>query len=320
MTEIKLQDLKQGSIRDGFGEGLREAAASNPNVVGVCADLTESVRMNIFAEAFPDRYVEVGVAEQSLVGVAAGLALAGKIPVAASYAVFSPGRSWDQLRVSVCYSNLNVKLIGGHAGLSAGPDGGSHQALEDIAMTRVLPNLVVVAPCDQEEARKATHAIINHPGPAYLRSCRDKSANLTTSETPFVLGKANLLQSGSDITLIACGKMVYQALVAAQELQKAGLSVRVLNMHTIKPIDVSAIVAASQETGVIVTAEEHQMAGGLGSAVAEILSTQAPAVLEMVAVNDTFGESGSADELLAKYHLLSSDIVAAAHRGLARKH
>jgi len=319
MNQQTLSDVKLGSIRDGFGQGLKEAAESNPLIIGLCADLTESVRMNVFAAAFPERYIEVGVAEQNLIGVAAGFALAGKIPVAASYAVFSPGRSWDQLRVSVCYSNLNVKIIGGHAGLSDGPDGGSHQALEDIAITRVLPNLIVVVPCDQEEARKATHALIQHQGPAYLRSCRDKSPVITEAQTPFTLGKANLIQDGRDVTLIACGKLVYQALLAAKELATADISCRVINMHTIKPLDREIIQQASSETGAIVTAEEHQMAGGLGSAVAETLSLSAPCPLEMVAVNDTFGESGVTDELMVKYHLTSVDIVAAAHRAIARK-
>lgn len=309
----------QGSIREGFGLGLKKAAEANEAVVGLCADLTESIRMNIFAEAFPDRFIQVGVAEQNLVGVAAGLALAGKVAVAGSYAVFSPGRSWDQLRVSVCYSNLNVKIIGGHAGLTVGPDGATHQALEDIAITRVLPNITVVVPCDQLEAEKATQAIIAHSGPVYLRSSRDKSLNLTTPETPFEIGKALTLREGTELTIVACGIMVGLALQAADQLQEQGIAARVLNLHTIKPIDTAALIAAAQATGAVVTAEEHQIAGGMGSAVAEVLSQNAPVPIEMVGMQDTFGESGPAAELLLKYHLSTNHIVEAAHKVLSRK-
>lgn len=309
----------QGSIREGFGLGLKKAAEANEAVVGLCADLTESIRMNIFAEAFPDRFIQVGVAEQNLVGVAAGLALAGKVAVAGSYAVFSPGRSWDQLRVSVCYSNLNVKIIGGHAGLTVGPDGATHQALEDIAITRVLPNITVVVPCDQLEAEKATQAIIAHSGPVYLRSSRDKSLNLTTPETPFEIGKALTLREGTELTIVACGIMVGLALQAADQLQEQGIAARVLNLHTIKPIDTAALIAAAQATGAVVTAEEHQIAGGMGSAVAEVLSQNAPVPIEMVGMQDTFGESGPAAELLAKYHLSTNYIVEASQKVLSRK-
>lgn len=305
--------------RDGFGEGLVQAAEQNLQVVGLCADLTESVRMLPFAEKFPERFIQVGVAEQNLVGVAAGLALAGKIPFAASYAVFSPGRSWDQLRVSVCYSNLNVKIIGGHAGLSVGPDGATHQAMEDIAMTRVLPNLLVVVPCDAEEARKATLAIAKHIGPAYLRLGREKVRNLTTPQTPFELGRAEVFHQGRDATIIACGLMVQEALQAALELEKEALSIRVINIHTIKPLDQAAIIAAAQETGAIVTAEEHQVHGGLGGAVAEVVTARYPVPMEIVGMPDQFGESGSASELLKKYRLTASDIKAAVHRVMLRK-
>lgn len=297
------------STRDGFGEGLVQAAEQNPQVVGLCADLTESIRMNLFSEAFPDRFIQVGVAEQNLVGVAAGLAIAGKVPFAGSYAVFSPGRSWDQLRVSVCYSNLNVKLVGGHGGITVGPDGATHQALEDIAITRVLPNLTVVVPCDKEEARKATLAIAGHRGPCYLRLGRDKVEEVTTSQTPFELGKAITMREGTDATIIACGLMVQEALKAAEELAAKGKNVRVLNMHTIKPLDEKAILKAATETGLIITAEEHQIIGGLGSAVAEVVAEHHPVPVLRVGMKDSFGESGSGKELLEKYGLDSRAII-----------
>jgi len=309
-----MSDDKLSATRDGFGQGLVQAAEENLQVVGLCADLTESIRMNLFATAFPTRFIQVGVAEQNLVGVAAGLSLGGKIPFAGSYAVFSPGRSWDQLRVSVCYSNLNVKIIGGHAGLTVGPDGATHQALEDIAITRVLPNLAVVVPCDKEEARLATLAIARHIGPCYLRLGREKVLEITTPDSEFTLGKAKILRSGTDATIIACGIMVQAALTAAEHLASHGLDVRVINMHTIKPLDVAAIIQAAQETGLIVTAEEHQIAGGLGSAVTEVVSEFFPVPVIRVGMNDSFGESGSAAELLEKYHLNSGRIIDAVQK------
>jgi len=305
--------------RDGFGQGLLEAAAKNSQVVGLCADVTESVRMLPFAQQFPARFIEVGVAEQNLVGVAAGLALAGKIPFAASYAVFSPGRSWDQLRVSVCYSNLNVKIIGGHTGLNVGPDGATHQALEDIALTRVLPNLTIVVPCDAEEARKATLAMAEHTGPCYLRLGREKVQDLTTAETPFKLAQALTFRQGSDCTIIACGLMVQEALKAATELETEGLSIRVINLHTIKPLDTQTVLQAARETGAIVTAEEHQQAGGMGSAVAEVVSAEYPVPIKIVGVSDTFGESGTAPQLLEKYGLTATAIKEAVKVVLEKK-
>jgi len=303
-----MSTVTSSSTRDGFGLGLVAAAEKNSQVVGLCADLTESIRMNAFAQKFPERFIQVGVAEQNLVGVAAGLALGGKIPFAGSYAVFSPGRSWDQLRVSVCYSNLNVKIVGGHAGLSVGPDGATHQALEDIAITRVLPNLTVVVPCDKEEARRATLALAEQVGPCYLRLGRDKVSEITTAATPFMLGKANTLRSGSDATIIACGLMVQEALKAADQLAQEGVRVRVINMHTIKPLDVETVIAAAKETKYIVTAEEHQIAGGLGSAVAEVVAEHSPVPVIRVGVQDSFGESGTTSELLTKYGLTSAHI------------
>lgn len=320
---MKLHDFLNNptftATRDGFGQGMVEVGEANPQVVGLSADVTESVRMLPFAQAFPQRFFDVGVAEQNLIGVAAGLALAGKIPFASSYAVFSPGRSWDQLRVSVCYSNLNVKVIGNFGGVSVGPDGATHQALEDIAMTRVLPNLTVVVPCDAEEARKAAHALAEHTGPCYLRLGREKVPNLTTLETPFEIGKALTVKDGNDCTVVACGLMVQVTLEAARDLEKQGISVRVINLHTIKPIDRETLLKAARETGAIVTAEEHQQAGGMGSAVAEVISTEHPVPMTIIGIQDTFGESGKAAELLHKYGLTSEAIKLAVTGIMKRK-
>jgi len=301
---------ERGSIRDGFGKALAELGATNEQIVAVSADLTESTRLNYFQEAFPKRFVQVGVAEQNLIGVSAGLALAGKIPFAASFAVFSPGRSWDQVRVSVCYSNLNVKIIGGHAGLTVGPDGATHQALEDIAITRVLPNITVIVPCDENQTAAATKAIAKHVGPCYLRLSRAKPVKITTLDTPFEIGKAQLLKEGSDITFVATGIMVEHALLAAQELQaKHNVSVEVINMHTIKPLDTQALLTTAKKTGTVITIEEHQKIGGLGSSVAEFLSQEYPVPMQIIGIQDTFGESGDADDLMEKYGLTVQEIV-----------
>lgn len=299
-----------GTTRDGFGLGLKAAAAHDDRIVALCADLTESMRLEWFRDAFPQRFIEVGVAEQNLVGLAAGLALQGKIPFAASYAVFSPGNSWGVIRTSVCYSNLNVKIVGGHAGLTTGPDGATHQALEDIAIMQVLPNMTVVVPADQEEAQKATRAVALHQGPCYLRVGKFPVPTVTTS-TLFEIGKAVQLRDGIDATIIACGTMVATALTAAQRLHESGLTVRVLNMHTIKPIDVAAILAAAQQTKAIVSIEEHQVTGGLGSAIAQTLATHQEHVpFAILGVADTFGQSGKPEELLTKYGLTSEHLVA----------
>jgi len=306
MNQTKLK--KTASTRDGFGQGLLEVARTNSNVVALCADLTESLRMTEFARYYPDRFIQVGVAEQNLIGAAAGLALGGKIPFAASFAVFSPGRSWGQIRVSVAYSNLNVKIVGGHAGLTTGADGATHQALEDIALMRVLPNIKVVVPCDAEQTRQAVHALADDIGPAYLRISRPKTPTLTRSDN-FILGKAQILRQGVDATIIACGELVSQAVQAANLLAEAGKSIRVINMHTIKPLDKDVILQAAVETGIILTAEDHQMIGGLGSAVAEVLAQanltqlKQPIKFKIIGVEDCFGESGQAEELLKKYQL-----------------
>lgn len=298
------------TTRDGFGQGLLEAGRNDSRIVGLCADLTESTRMNLFAEQFPNRFIEVGVAEQNLAGVAAGFALAGKIPFAASYACFSPANSWGVIRTSICYSNLNVKIVGGHAGLSTGEDGATHQSLEDIATMRVLPNMTVIVPADGEEARKATLAAARYNGPVYLRTSKFAAGNVTYEHTPFEIGKALFLRSGSDITLIACGVMVARALQAAVELEKQGISAGVINMHTIKPLDLGALKYALQRTPLLMTIEDHQQAGGLGSAVAEAISQlHIPSLLKILGVEDSFGESGRGDQVLDYYGLSVKNIV-----------
>lgn len=301
------------ATREGFGVGLAEVGQNNPDVFALCADLTDSLKMTSFKEKFPDRFVQVGVAEQNLIGVAAGLSLAGKIPFAGSFSVFSPARSWDQIRVSVAYGNLNVKIIGSHAGLVTGQDGASHQALEDIAIMRVLPNMKVIEPCDAEQARQAVHALAADQGPAYLRLVRMAAPTVSTNHQ-FKIGKAQVLQAGEDVTIIACGTMIHEALLAAQQLKDKNISVRVINMHTIKPIDKDAIIKAAQETQVIITAEDHQINGGLGSAVAEVLLPEIGSKVTnhvkfgMVGVEDSFGESGDPEKLKEKYGLTAEKI------------
>ncbi len=295
-------DLAQKSTREGYGVGVVEAGTLNKDVVVLTADLGESTHSASFGHKFPDRYIDVGVAEQNLAGVSAGLALSGKIPFMASYAVFSPGRNWDQIRVSICYSNANVKIVSSHTGLSAGPDGATHQALEDIALMRVLPNMTVVYPSDFEEARKATLALATLKGPAYLRLARTASPTYTTSETPFELGKANILHEGKDITVITAGPITYTVLQIAQQLEPK-ISVEVINMHTIKPLDEMAIIKSARKTQRVLVVEEHQVAGGLGGAVCELLSEKYPTKIKRLGVQDTFGESGSYLDLLDKYGL-----------------
>lgn len=304
--------METRSVRDAFGKALVELGKKNKDVVALSADLAGSVRTNWFAEEFPERHFEVGIAEQNMMGIASGLAACGKIPFVASFAAFNPGRNWDQLRVSVCYSNMNVKVIGGHAGISIGEDGATHQALEDIAITRVLPNMTVIVPSDYNEMYDATIAAAKHPGPVYIRSGRPKVEDLP--ESKFEIGKANILKKGKDITIIACGLMVQESLKAAELLEKKGISASVINMHTIKPIDKKAIINAAKETKAIITAEEHQVNGGLGSAVAEVLSENYPTKLKIIGIKDTFGESGSPDELLTKYGLTKEHIVKEAEK------
>ena len=303
----KKNNLK--STRDGFGEALLSLAKKNKNIVVVSADLAESTRVAEFAKKYPERFIEVGVAEQNMMGVAAGLTLSGKTAIAASFAAFSPGRNWDQLRVSVCYSKANVKIIGSHTGLGAGEDGASHQALEDIAITRCLPNLVVIAPADYNEAKKALAATIEHQGPVYLRLTRQNSPIFTTEKSPFKIGQANVLRKGQDITLIACGPIVYEALEVAKKLANENISVEVINCHTIKPLDKKTILASAKKTKKVLTLEDHQVHGGLGSAVAEVLAENFPVPMKIMGVKDTFGESGSPAELYKKYGLSQEHII-----------
>ncbi len=299
--------METKSVRDAFGKALLELGEKNKEVVALAADLGGSVRTNWFAEKFPERHFEVGISEQNMMGVASGLAACGKIPFAGSFAVFNPGRNLDQLRTSVCYSNMNVKIIGAHAGITVGEDGATHQALEDIAITRTLPNMTVIVPSDYNEMYKATLAAAGHKGPVYIRSGRPKIDVLP--ETDFKIGKANILRKGDDLAIIACGIMVGEALKAAETLDSRGISARVINMHTIKPIDKDAVIAAAKETKMILTAEEHQVNGGLGSAVAEVLAQDYPAKMKIIGVKDTFGESGKPRELMEKYGLTAENIV-----------
>ncbi len=306
-----LGNVEKIPSRDGYGKGLVELGEKNKDVVVLTADLTESTRCQWFKEKYPERFIEVGVAEQNMMGIAAGLALAGKVPFVSSYAVFSPGRNWDQLRVSVCYTKANVKIGGMHAGISVGPDGATHQALEDIAITRVLPNLKVVVPCDWMQGKKATIATGETKGPCYVRFGREKVPVITTKETPFEIGKADIYVDGTDVAIIACGAMVYEALVAASELEKRRISAMVINCHTIKPIDVSTIANAAKKCGAVVTIEEHQVNGGMGSAVAEVITGNYPVPIKRVGMPDVFGESGSPEELLKKYGMNSSQVIKA---------
>lgn len=298
--------------RNGFGEGLVEAGRSNPAVMAICADLTESVRMEAFMKEFPERFVEAGVSEQNMLGMAAGLSFTGKIPFVASYAVFNPGRNWDQLRVSIAYSRANVKVIGAHAGISVGPDGATHQALEDVAITRVLPEMTVVVPTDIHEAKKAVAALIEYEGPVYMRFGRDKVPTVTTPDTPFKLGKANLFREGTDVTICANGPLVYEALKAAVVLAKHGIEAEVWAVPTVKPLDETAILRSARKTGAVVTAEEAQASGGLGGAIAELLSAEYPVPVHRIGVDDRFGESGKPDELMDAYGLRAVNIVEAA--------
>ena len=305
-------DVEQVPIRKGFGEGLLAAGEANKNVVALCADLTESTMMHLFSKKFPERFVEIGVAEQNLASVASGMAAMGKIPFISSYAMFSPGRNWEQIRTTIAYNDCAVIIAGSHAGISVGPDGGTHQAIEDIAITRVMPNIMVISPCDAIEAKKATLALAKAGKPAYLRLAREKTGIITTTETPFELGRANLVYSPDGIAhvgIIATGALVRHAMLAAQSFEKKGVRVKVLNIHTIKPLDIDAVVALAKEThGKIITVEEHQKAGGLGGAVAETLSEHFPSKIIRIGVDDVFGQSGTPEQLIKYYHLDVDDI------------
>jgi transketolase len=312
VSNIGAADIKQEPIRAGFGRGLLAAGQQNPQVVGLCADLTESTRMIEFAKAFPDRFVDVGVAEQNLVTVASGMAAMGKIPFASSYAAFAPGRCWEQIRTTICLNNQPVKIVGSHAGISVGPDGATHQMLEDIALMRALPNMVVVAPGDSIEAEKATLALAGNGKPSYLRLAREKTPVFTTPDTPFELGKAYVLREGADIAIMATGSMTYQALVAADQLAQHGLSAEVVHVPTIKPLDTSTILQSAHKCGRVVTVEEAQAAAGFGSAIAELLSENLPMPVKRLGMQDRFGESGKPEELLDHFGLSAPHIAIAA--------
>lgn len=311
--------IKQIPTRHGYGDGLVAAAEKDESVVVLCCDLAESTRSHLLREKFPDRFIEVGIAEQNMAGLAAGMALSGKVPFIASYAMFNPGRNWDQIRNGVCYNNVNVKIVGAHAGVSVGPDGATHQAIEDIALTRVIPNLIVVAPCDYEEAKKATLEIAKIVGPCYIRLGREATPIMTTSATPFKIGRAEIFREGKDVTIVACGPLVYQALLAARELERQKISARVINNHTVKPLDAVTLLKAAKETGAFVTAEEHQKNGGMGGAVCELLAENYPIPVERVGVNDRFGESGPPEVLLEKFGLTAPSIIKAVKKVLKRK-
>ena len=312
-----MEDKK--ATRDGYGTGVVKAGETDERIVVLCADLTESTRSEAFAKQFPERFIQLGVAEQNMATVASGLAQIGKIPFIASYAAFSPGRNNEQIRTTICINNMPVKIMGCHAGISVGPDGATHQALEDIALMRVLPRMTVIVPCDAIEAEKATLASVAIDGPVYIRLGREKSAVFTTSETSFQVGKAEILRQGTDVVIVGCGILLHHALKAAEELAKEQINAMVINSHTVKPLDEQTIIAAAKTCGAIVSVEEHQIAGGLGSAIAECLAKNYPVPQEFIGVQNRFGESGKASELIEHFGLGVTAIAAAAKRAIARK-
>lgn len=318
--EILAEHVGLIPTRNGYGDALVELGKEDDRIVVLTADLAESTRAHLFQKQFPERFVECGVAEQNMMGVAAGLALSGKIPFVSSYAVFVPGRCWDQLRVSVCYSNANVKIAGAHAGISVGPDGATHQALEDIAITRVLPGLTVLVPCDYEETKKATIASAKMEGPVYIRFAREKTPVMTTSKTPFVIGKTQVIRSGDAITIAACGPLLHRALRAAEELGRNGIEAEVLNCHTLKPFDEQTLLKSVRKTGCCVTVEEHQITGGLFGAVSETIVKTHPVPVIPVGMPNVFGESGEPEELLEKYGMTVNAILSASKKALKQKY
>ncbi|MDV3308380.1 MAG: transketolase family protein [Cyclobacteriaceae bacterium] len=315
----KFTYTEKKDTRSGFGAGLLEAGRKNPNVVGLCADLLGSMKMGDFKKEFPDRFFQVGIAEANMMGLAAGMATVGKIPYTGTFANFSTGRVYDQIRQSIAYSNKNVKICASHAGLTLGEDGATHQILEDIGMMKMMPGMTVIVPCDYNQTKAATIALADHVGPAYLRFGRPSWPIFTEADKPFTIGKADTLLSGTDVSIFACGHMVWIAIEAEAALAEMGISVELINVHTIKPLDVEAILASIQKTGCAVTCEEHQMNGGLGDSVAQVLGRFHPSPLEMVAVNDSFGESGKPLELLEKYGLNTKAIISAVQRAISRK-
>lgn len=319
LVENLFSKPEMAATRDGYGKGLVEAGEKDERVVVLCADLTESTRSQWFAEKFPERFVELGVAEQNMAVVASGMANYGKIPFISSYAAFSPGRNNEQVRTNICINNVPVKIGGAHAGISVGPDGATHQALEDIALMRVLPRMVLLVPCDAVEAQKATVAAAFNGSPTYIRFGREKSPVFTTKETPFAIGRAEIFREGKDVSIIGCGMLLYNALLAAEELSKEGIDCEVINSHTVKPLDEKTIIEAAKRTGAVVSVEEHQINGGLGSAIAECLAKNFPVPQEFIGVKDRFGESGEPNELIEHFGMGVNSIKEAVKKVLARK-
>ncbi|OGX87062.1 transketolase family protein [Hymenobacter glacialis] len=305
--------------RSGFGAGLHELGKTNPNVVALCADLTGSLKMDAFKKDFPERFFQVGIAEANMMGVAAGLTIGGKIPFTGTFANFSTGRVYDQIRQSIAYSDKNVKICASHAGLTLGEDGATHQILEDLGMMKMLPGMTVINPCDYNQTKAATIAIADHEGPVYLRFGRPVVPNFTPADQQFVIGEAVLLNEGTDVSIFATGHLVWKAVLAGKLLAEKGINAEIINIHTIKPLDAQAILASARKTGCVVTAEEHQMNGGLGDSIAQLLAREEPLPLEMVAVRDSFGESGTPDQLMEKYGLTDAAIVAAVEAVMKRK-
>ncbi|MBX0332154.1 transketolase family protein [Pontibacter sp. HSC-14F20] len=305
--------------RSGFGVGLLELGRTNPNVVALCADLIGSLKMDAFKKEFPERFYQVGIAEANMMGLAAGMTIGGKIPFTGTFANFSTGRVYDQIRQSIAYSGKNVKICASHAGLTLGEDGATHQILEDVGMMKMLPHMTVINPCDFNQTKAATIAIADYEGPVYLRFGRPAVPNFTPADQKFEIGKAVMLNEGTDITILATGHLVWKAIEAGHKLAEKGINAEVINIHTIKPLDDEAILKSVGKTKCVVTAEEHQLHGGLGDSVAQLLGRQLPAPLEMVGVNDSFGESGTPDQLMEKYGLSTDNIVAAAERAISRK-
>ena len=317
MEEFTFTD--QNDTRSGFGAGLLELGRSNPQVVALCADLIGSLKMDAFVKEFPERFFQSGIAEANMIGMAAGMTIGGKIPFTGPFANFSTGRVYDQIRQSVAYSGKNVKICASHAGLTLGEDGATHQILEDIGLMKMLPHMVVINPCDYNQTKAATIAIASYEGPVYLRFGRPKVPNFTPADQVFEIGKAVILKEGKDVSIFATGHLVWKALKAAEELWKKGIDAEVINIHTIKPLDEAAVIASVSKTGCAVSAEEHQRNGGLGDSIAQVLSRTLPRPLEMVAVNDSFGESGTPEELMVKYGLETADIVKAAESAIRRR-
>jgi transketolase len=317
MNKYTYTEMKD--TRSGFGAGLHELGKTNPQVVALCADLTGSLKMDAFKKDFPERFFQVGIAEANMMGLASGLSIGGKIPFTGTFANFSTGRVYDQIRQSIAYSDKNVKICASHAGLTLGEDGATHQILEDVGMMKMLPGMTVIVPCDYNQTKAATIALGSHIGPAYLRFGRPNWPVFMQPDRPFIIGKADVLTTGSDVTIIACGHLVWEALEAESILGEHGIQAEVINIHTIKPIDREAILASVQKTGCVVSCEEHQLNGGLGDSVAQILATTLPAPIEMIGVNDSFGESGKPAELMKKYGLDAAHIAAAAQRVIGRK-